>query len=146
MEHLAYQPQGPSHRLHRQLRDRLHDRRQNDAEVGQDGRWAGSRARTRAPRPRARSSRTSPEPSPSPPSRRPATTLTATRPLPCTWRARPTARRRIRSVNFKITRGGSETIMGGVSAETFYTPSDPGILSNLYIAFTSYTIPEPAVM
>ena len=39
MEHLAHQPQGPGHRLYRQLRDRLRDRRQNDAEVGQDGRW-----------------------------------------------------------------------------------------------------------
>ena len=39
MEHLAHQPQGPGHRLYRQLRDQLRDRRQNDAEVGQDGRW-----------------------------------------------------------------------------------------------------------
>ena len=39
MEHLAHQPQRPGHRLHRQLRDQLHDRRQNDAEMGQDGRW-----------------------------------------------------------------------------------------------------------
>lgn len=35
--------------------------------------------------------------------------------------------------------------MGGVSAETFYTPSDLGILSNLYTAFTSYKIPGPVV-
>ena len=48
-------------------------------------------------------------------------------------------------VNFKITGGGSETITSGVLTKTFYTPSDPGILSNLYTTFTSYTIPGPAV-
>jgi cellulase len=49
-------------------------------------------------------------------------------------------------VNFKITGGGFETIMGGVSAETFYAPSDPGVSFNLYTTFTSYTIPGLAVM
>lgn len=33
----------------------------------------------------------------------------------------------------------------GVSATTFYTPSDPGILFSLYGTLSSYTIPGPAL-
>ncbi|KAK2674649.1 hypothetical protein RAB80_009633 [Fusarium oxysporum f. sp. vasinfectum] len=36
-------------------------------------------------------------------------------------------------------------ISGGGDFTTFYTPTDPGILFNLYQSFSSYPIPGPAV-
>ncbi|KAL9108449.1 MAG: hypothetical protein Q9227_006783 [Pyrenula ochraceoflavens] len=48
-------------------------------------------------------------------------------------------------VNLQVTGGGSTTISGGESAEKFYTPTDPGILFNIYTSFSSYSIPGPAV-
>ncbi|KAF2641876.1 glycoside hydrolase [Massarina eburnea CBS 473.64] len=48
-------------------------------------------------------------------------------------------------VNFKIGGSGTASLSGGVAATSFYKADDPGILFNLYTAFTSYTIPGPAV-
>lgn len=67
-------------------------------------------------------------------------------------------------VNFAVTGSGSGKISGGVPATSFYKASgkfevypggvwmcvltfwsDPGIIFNLYSAFTSYTIPGPAL-
>ncbi|KPM43732.1 hypothetical protein AK830_g2776 [Neonectria ditissima] len=47
-------------------------------------------------------------------------------------------------INLKVSGSGSGTLQGG-DFTTFYTPQDPGILFNLYEAFTSYTIPGPSV-
>lgn len=47
-------------------------------------------------------------------------------------------------VNLEVTGGGSSS-PSGVSATEFYTPSDPGILFNLYEADLQYTIPGPAL-
>ena len=92
---MAHQLQGPGHRLHRQL----HDRRQNDAEVSQDGRWGldlglgpGHLGHELDHREQHLLGRTIPAKLAA------ATTLSATRSLPYTRRARPMARRRIRSV------------------------------------------------
>jgi hypothetical protein len=48
-------------------------------------------------------------------------------------------------LNLKV--GGSKTtaLPAGVPATKFYTPTDPGILFNLYASFSSYSIPGPAV-
>ncbi|KAJ4288555.1 hypothetical protein N0V90_011792 [Kalmusia sp. IMI 367209] len=48
-------------------------------------------------------------------------------------------------INFEVTGSGTGKPQGGVAATTFYKASDPGILFNLYTAFTSYTIPGPAL-
>ncbi|KAF9728377.1 hypothetical protein PMIN02_008317 [Paraphaeosphaeria minitans] len=48
-------------------------------------------------------------------------------------------------VNFAVTGSGSAKPQGGVPATSFYKSSDPGVLFNLYSAFTSYTIPGPAL-
>ncbi|KAF2793710.1 lytic polysaccharide monooxygenase [Melanomma pulvis-pyrius CBS 109.77] len=48
-------------------------------------------------------------------------------------------------VNFKIEGAGTQGLVGGTPATAFYTPSDPGILFNLYGAFKGYTIPGPAL-
>jgi len=48
-------------------------------------------------------------------------------------------------INFAVTGSGTGTPSGGVVATKFYTASDPGILFNIYTAFTSYTIPGPAL-
>ncbi|TVY82836.1 Endoglucanase-4, partial [Lachnellula suecica] len=47
-------------------------------------------------------------------------------------------------VNLAITSPGTDK-PAGVLATTFYTPTDPGILFDLYGSFTSYTIPGPAL-
>ncbi|KAM5341324.1 hypothetical protein ACJ41O_014355 [Fusarium nematophilum] len=47
-------------------------------------------------------------------------------------------------INLKVTGSGSGKL-GGEAFTTFYTPQDPGILFNLYQAFTSYPTPGPAV-
>ncbi|KAF2492247.1 glycoside hydrolase [Lophium mytilinum] len=49
-------------------------------------------------------------------------------------------------VNIEVTGGGSAGVSGGVSAEGFYTCTDPGILFDIYTAFTGYVIPGPAVV
>lgn len=47
-------------------------------------------------------------------------------------------------INIKVTGSGSGTISGD-DLTTFYTPTDAGILFNLYESFTSYEIPGPKV-
>jgi hypothetical protein len=47
-------------------------------------------------------------------------------------------------INLQVTGGGSES-PAGVKANTFYTPTDPGILVNIYGTLTSYDIPGPAL-
>ncbi|KAF4973207.1 hypothetical protein FSARC_459 [Fusarium sarcochroum] len=47
-------------------------------------------------------------------------------------------------INLKVTGSGSGALNGGAFT-SFYTPEDPGILFNLYEAFTSYPIPGPDV-
>ncbi|KAI1190204.1 lytic polysaccharide monooxygenase [Nemania serpens] len=48
-------------------------------------------------------------------------------------------------LNLKIGGSGSKALPAGVPATKFYTPTDPGILFNLYTTFNSYPIPGPAV-
>ena len=48
-------------------------------------------------------------------------------------------------INIEVTGGGSATPNGGEPATSFYTPTDPGILFNLYEDFSSYPIPGPPV-
>ncbi|KAH7305766.1 glycosyl hydrolase family 61-domain-containing protein [Stachybotrys elegans] len=48
-------------------------------------------------------------------------------------------------LNLKINSGGSAGLSGGVPGTSLYSATDPGILFNLYGAFTSYPIPGPAV-
>ena len=48
-------------------------------------------------------------------------------------------------INLKVTGSGSTTLTGGVVGTKLYTPTDPGILFNIYGTFTSYTIPGPAL-
>lgn len=48
-------------------------------------------------------------------------------------------------INLEVTGSGSTTPSDGVAATTFYTPEDPGILFNIYEAFTEYIIPGPAL-
>lgn len=50
----------------------------------------------------------------------------------------------LQCINLVITGTGSAA-PAGVSFVGLYTPTDPGILFNLYGAYTSYTIPGPAV-
>lgn len=47
-------------------------------------------------------------------------------------------------INLEITGSGS-TVPSGTSATNFYSPTDPGILFNLYAEFSSYDIPGPAL-
>lgn len=47
-------------------------------------------------------------------------------------------------INLEITGSGS-SVPSGTSGTSLYTASDPGILFNLYEAFTSYDIPGPAL-
>ncbi|KAF2688778.1 lytic polysaccharide monooxygenase [Lentithecium fluviatile CBS 122367] len=47
-------------------------------------------------------------------------------------------------VNIEVTGGGSETPTG-ITADQFYTPTDPGILVNIYGTISSYEIPGPAL-
>jgi len=47
-------------------------------------------------------------------------------------------------VSLAITSSGT-TKPAGVLATTFYTPTDPGILFNIYGTLTNYTIPGPAL-
>ena len=47
-------------------------------------------------------------------------------------------------VNLVVSGSGTSN-PAGVAMEGLYTPTDPGILFNLYGTFTSYTIPGPAV-
>ncbi|KAM0346222.1 hypothetical protein ACHAPU_005647 [Fusarium lateritium] len=47
-------------------------------------------------------------------------------------------------INIKVTGGGSKALSGGDFTK-FYTPTDPGILFNLYQQFSSYDIPGPDV-
>jgi lytic cellulose monooxygenase (C1-hydroxylating) len=46
--------------------------------------------------------------------------------------------------NMAVTGTGSAA-PSGISAETFYTPSDPGILVNIYQTLSTYIIPGPTV-
>ncbi|KAF1954742.1 glycoside hydrolase [Byssothecium circinans] len=48
-------------------------------------------------------------------------------------------------VNVKVEGSGTASLSGGVPATSFYKATDPGIIFDLYRAFTSYTIPGPAV-
>ncbi|KAI1825583.1 glycoside hydrolase [Xylaria intraflava] len=48
-------------------------------------------------------------------------------------------------LNVKIGTGGSTALPAGEPASQFYTPTDPGILFDLYSAFDSYPIPGPEV-
>ncbi|KAF7547011.1 hypothetical protein G7Z17_g8022 [Cylindrodendrum hubeiense] len=48
-------------------------------------------------------------------------------------------------INIKVTGSGTASLTGSGAFTTFYTPEDPGILFNLYEAFTSYDIPGPEV-
>ncbi|KAI2643396.1 lytic polysaccharide monooxygenase [Xylaria nigripes] len=48
-------------------------------------------------------------------------------------------------VNLKLGSGGSTALPAGEAATEFYTPTDPGILFDLYSPFDSYPIPGPAV-
>ena len=47
-------------------------------------------------------------------------------------------------INIEVTGGGSE-VPSGETANKFYTPTDPGILVNIYNGITSYEIPGPAL-
>ncbi|KAF2710868.1 lytic polysaccharide monooxygenase [Pleomassaria siparia CBS 279.74] len=47
-------------------------------------------------------------------------------------------------INIEVTSSGTES-PAGVQASTFYTPTDPGILVNIYSSLTSYDIPGPAL-
>ncbi|KAL2830938.1 lytic polysaccharide monooxygenase [Aspergillus pseudoustus] len=47
-------------------------------------------------------------------------------------------------INLEITGGGSDSPSGVLGTE-LYTPTDPGILINIYTALDSYTIPGPAL-
>lgn len=47
-------------------------------------------------------------------------------------------------INIEVTGGGSES-PSGETADKLYTPSDAGILVNIYSGLTSYDIPGPAV-
>lgn len=46
--------------------------------------------------------------------------------------------------NLAVTRTGS-VAPSSISTETFYTPSDPGILVNIYQTFSTYIISRPMV-
>ncbi|KAI1438320.1 lytic polysaccharide monooxygenase [Xylaria sp. CBS 124048] len=48
-------------------------------------------------------------------------------------------------LNVKIGTGGSTALPTGEPAVDFYTPTDPGILFDIYTTFTSYPIPGPDV-
>lgn len=48
-------------------------------------------------------------------------------------------------VNIKVTGGGTASLSGGVAATSLYSPSDAGILFNLYRSYSSYPIPGPSV-
>lgn len=48
-------------------------------------------------------------------------------------------------INLEVTGSGSAAPSGGVPATSLYTPTDPGILFNLWESFDSYPIPGPAV-
>ncbi|KAF4969825.1 hypothetical protein FZEAL_10158 [Fusarium zealandicum] len=47
-------------------------------------------------------------------------------------------------INIKVTGSGTGTLKGG-DLTTFYKAADPGVLFNLYGAFSSYEIPGPKV-
>lgn len=50
-------------------------------------------------------------------------------------------------VNVEITGSGTNDLSGGISAEDFYTWTDPGVLVNIYYPpLKSYTIPGPPLM
>jgi len=46
--------------------------------------------------------------------------------------------------NLAVTGTGTAS-PAGISAEDFYTPTDPGILFNIYTSFTTYPIPGPTL-
>ncbi|KAI1338457.1 lytic polysaccharide monooxygenase [Xylariaceae sp. FL0016] len=48
-------------------------------------------------------------------------------------------------LNVQVGSGGSTALPGGEAATSFYTPTDDGILFNLYGTFDSYPIPGPDV-
>ncbi|KAI1123015.1 lytic polysaccharide monooxygenase [Nemania abortiva] len=48
-------------------------------------------------------------------------------------------------LNIKVGGSGSTALPAGEAATKFYTPTDPGILFNLYTTFSSYSIPGPSV-
>jgi hypothetical protein len=47
-------------------------------------------------------------------------------------------------INLRVTSGGGSR-PSGTSATSLYSPTNPGILFNLYTSFSSYPIPGPAV-
>jgi hypothetical protein len=47
--------------------------------------------------------------------------------------------------NLQVTGSGTES-PAGVSGQSLYTPTDPGILVNIYQSLSSYTIPGPALI
>ena len=51
----------------------------------------------------------------------------------------------LQCINLKVEGSGTTKLSGGVAATSFYKANDAGILFNIYTAFTSYTIPGPAV-
>ncbi|KAF2026221.1 glycoside hydrolase [Setomelanomma holmii] len=48
-------------------------------------------------------------------------------------------------INIVVSGSGTTKLTGGVPATSFYKATDPGILFNIYSAFTSYTVPGPAL-
>ena len=48
-------------------------------------------------------------------------------------------------VNLKVSGSGTTSLTGGVAGSALYKNTDPGILFNLYVSFTSYTVPGPAL-
>lgn len=48
-------------------------------------------------------------------------------------------------VNLKVSGSGTTALPAGVTGTALYKNTDPGILFNLYVSFTSYPIPGPAI-
>ena len=48
-------------------------------------------------------------------------------------------------INLKVTGGGSNALSGGTVGTSLYTPTDPGILIDIYRSLDGYDIPGPAV-
>jgi cellulase len=47
-------------------------------------------------------------------------------------------------VNLQVTGSGTDELTSGTLGEELYTPTDPGILVNIYATLSSYLIPGPA--
>lgn len=46
-------------------------------------------------------------------------------------------------INLRITGSGTDSLLSGTSGDRLYTPSDPGILVNIYTTLSSYAVPGP---